>query len=118
MTRTALLIRPITIPDESPNGVLLRAAFCNGWDSPTFLMRAFRHEYRRSYLTVPATLQRVFDDMGIAADASVVTFSRGRDFFSAWAGLLRITYCVPTPHQCVLLAFAPVTTSVENGHTD
>lgn len=79
--KTALLARPIVIADETPNSVLLRATFCNGWDSPRFLMRAFRHEYGRSHLTNPVTLQRVFDDMGIAEDAAVVTFSTDRDFF-------------------------------------
>jgi hypothetical protein len=81
MVMTALLARPIVIPDESPNGVLLRAAFRNGWESPRFLMLAFKHQYRRGHLTSPVALQRVFDDMGIAEDAAAVTFSADRDFF-------------------------------------
>lgn len=76
-----LLARPNPFPDESPQGVLLRAAFLNGWRSPIVMLLAFRLRYRRSTRTNPEVLQEVFDILGISSAASLVNFDRTRDFF-------------------------------------
>ncbi|TCG07186.1 hypothetical protein BZM27_21085 [Paraburkholderia steynii] len=86
-----LLARPNPFPDESPQGLLLRAAFLNGWRSPIEMLLAFRLRYRRSVLTDPEVLQGIFDTLGICVEASSISFNGGRDYFLEYSSRLPLS---------------------------
>jgi hypothetical protein len=74
----ALLIRPVLHEDEAPNGIFLRAAYENGWESAVELLKAYKIEFRRSIFIDFTYLQHALDSVGIKADAKRFTFQASR----------------------------------------
>jgi hypothetical protein len=73
-----LLIRPVLYEDEAPNGIFLRAAYENGWESATEMLKAYRIEFRRSIFVNVTYLQYALDILGITADAKLFAFQASR----------------------------------------
>ncbi|MGF6934264.1 hypothetical protein OKW41_003403 [Paraburkholderia sp. UCT70] len=100
-----LLARPNPFADESPQGVLLRAALLNGWRSPLEMLLAFQLRFRRPVLTDPKVLQEIFDTLGISSLASTVVFNGERDFFLSYAARPRASllraYATPVCVSCL-----------------
>ncbi|MGF6724588.1 hypothetical protein P3T43_003956 [Paraburkholderia sp. GAS41] len=77
MSDRHLLVRPIPYSDEAPIGVLLRAAYINGWATTSDLLKAYRIDPNRAIHIDSLRLQKIFDLLGIAHSAKELVFSPG-----------------------------------------
>lgn len=108
MSDHRLLVRPIPYFDEAPIGVLLRAAWINGWSTTSELLKMYGLTLNRGMHIDFLHVQNIFDLLGIVypAEKLVIGKSDARGYFKLENGLslpyshLRIN-AVPVCVQCL-----------------
>lgn len=109
MKEGALLIRPVLYDDEAPNGIFLRAAYENGWESATALLKAYRIEFGRSIFLNSARLQYALDSLGVKADAKLFVFNASQRRGFAWRnGLVHLDNEFSLPIPILRFNVAPI----------
>lgn len=77
MNHHHLLVRPVPYCDEAPIGVLLRAAWINGWTTTSELLKAYRVARNHGIYIDSFSLQKIFGLLGINYSAKDLVFQPG-----------------------------------------